>query len=175
MSEVLETVNGFYAFESALHVFPTRSTTGAMDLERWNHSELWRSRYRGMADSYLFFAEDIFGGQFAAKDGTVFSFDPETGEGLPMASSIDEWASRLLADFEVETGFPLAHDWQVRNGPILEGFRLLPKTPFVLGGEYEVENLHALESSKGMRLRAELAVQIRDLPDGAMIKYSVTD
>jgi hypothetical protein len=175
LSDLLRTVNGFYAFESALHVFPASSTKHTIDLATWNDQALWRDSYRGMADGYLFFAEDVFGGQFAVKDQGVFRFDPETGDAEAMASSIDEWASLILADFEVETGYPLAHEWQARNGAIREGFRLLPKTPFVLGGGYEVENLYALDSAKGMRLRAELAVQIRDLPDGSVIKYSVTD
>lgn len=32
-------------------------------------------------------------------------------------------------------------------------------------------NLYALEAGTGMRFRAELATQIRDLPDGAQITY----
>jgi hypothetical protein len=173
--ELLLAVNGFYAFESALHVFPVSSCSSIMSQGRWNEESLWRSQYQGMADGYLFFAEDVFGGQFGVRDEMVFSFDPETGEGTPMASSLGEWASCLLADFPVETGYPLAHEWQGSYGELQKGLRLLPKRPFVLGGAYDVENLYALDSVKGMRLRGELAVQIRDLPDGSVIKYSVSE
>ncbi|MET9438649.1 SMI1/KNR4 family protein [Streptomyces sp. NPDC006551] len=175
LAELLRAVNGFYAFESALHVFPVGSAGDALSQEGWNEDQLWRVEYCGMADGYLFFAEDCFGGQFGIRGEMIYSFDPETGEASPMAASMEEWASRLLGDFEVETGYPLAHEWQSRYGQLQQGFRLLPKRPFVLGGEYSVHNLHALDAAKGMRLRAELAVQIRDLPDGAVIKYSVFD
>src|SRR5881394_4570455 len=56
--------NGFYAFESALHVFPIGSKEGVMDLETWNLPDTWRNTYGGLADGYLFFGEDTFGNQF---------------------------------------------------------------------------------------------------------------
>ncbi|MFH8988918.1 SMI1/KNR4 family protein [Streptomyces sp. NPDC017940] len=175
LTELLQCANGFYAFESALHVYPACSGSGVLSQEDWNDAQLWRAGYGGMADGYLFFAEDAFGGQFGIKGETIFAFDPETGEVSPFAASLEEWASRLLADFEVETGFPLMHEWQSQKGQLQQGLRLLPKRPFVLGGDYSVDNLYALDAVKGMRLRADLAVQIRDLPDGAVIKYSVSD
>ena len=89
-----------------------------------------------MAEGLLFFAEDAFGGQFALRDEHVVTFDPETGEAQALASSIEDWADQLLADFEFLTGQPLAHDWQARNGALPPGERLVPKVPFVLGGEY---------------------------------------
>jgi len=146
-----------------------------MDLGRWNEDHLWRSGYQDMADGYLFFAEDVFGGQFAIKDGTVFSFDPETGEVDVMAQTMESWAAVLLDDYEVNTGYPLAHEWQVHNGALPDGIRLIPKRPFVLGGDFLVENLYPLGSVQGMRLRAELAHQLRDLPDGATVNFTVVE
>jgi hypothetical protein len=51
------------------------------------------------------------------------------------------------------------------------GERLAPKMPLVTGGGFEVSNLAAIESLRGMRFRGNLAVQIRDLPDGVKIRY----
>jgi hypothetical protein len=45
--------------------------------------------------------------------------------------------------------------------------RLLPKTPFVCGGKYQLDNLYSVEEVKGMQFRASIANQIRDLPDGS--------
>ena len=58
--ELLSQKNGFYAFESALHVFSTRSDPPEIGINEWNAPELWINEYRGMAGSALFFAEDIF-------------------------------------------------------------------------------------------------------------------
>src|SRR6185312_2296640 len=69
LAGLLARVNGFYAFESALHVLP--SGGGGQDLAGWNDGALWRDAYRGLADGLLCFAEDVFGGQFALVDDQV--------------------------------------------------------------------------------------------------------
>src|SRR5512138_2055752 len=92
---VLNRTNGFYAFESALHVFPLEARPGIHGIDSWNAPELWRNRYDGMADGLTFFAEDIFGGQFGIKGDAIYSFDPETGECSRLAGSVDEWAGKI--------------------------------------------------------------------------------
>src|SRR5579859_2790734 len=69
--------NGFYAFESALHVFPLETSGNALGLRQWNEDALWRSGYGGLAAGFLFFAEDVFGRQFAIGDEAIYSFDAE--------------------------------------------------------------------------------------------------
>jgi hypothetical protein len=167
--------NGFYAFEAALHVLPLCDQHGEMSLEEWNASMLWRSAYGTLADGALFFAEDVFGGQFCIVNDAVFRFDPETGDKELLAATVDEWAGVLLAEHETQTGWPLAHEWQQRFGVLRPQTRLVPKLPFVLGGEFTVTNLHSLNSVEAMRFYAEVAVQIRDAPDGAKIQLRVVD
>lgn len=161
--------NGFYAFESALHVFPVCAER-ADDLRTWNHDGLWRNAYGDMAENLLFFAEDIFGGQFTFTGSDVAYFNPETASLELIADSVEGWASRILTDFNVLTGYPLAHEWQQLHGPIAEGERLVPRVPFVAGGEFSLENLVAVNSVEAMRYRGFLATQIRDLPEGATIQ-----
>ncbi|MCU0687150.1 MAG: SMI1/KNR4 family protein [Polyangiaceae bacterium] len=174
LGELLLLKNGFYAFESALHVLPFGKTTeGAGELVSWNDKGLWIEDYDGMASGKLFFAEDVFGNQFCLVSGQVMSFDPETGSVEFVAPNLEAWAAEVLENYNVQTGYPLAHAWQSKHGPIPSGHRLIPKTLFVLGGPYEAENLYALEATKGMKMRASLAVQIRDLPDGAEVKVIV--
>lgn len=165
--------NGFYALESALHVFPTHSSQNEIGIYDWNESALWRSGYKGMADGCLFFAEDVFGGQFCIKDSKVYTFDPETGSLEYLADDIESWVQILLCDYEVLTGYPLAHQWQKQNGRLPAGKRLLPKVPFVLGGEFVLDNLYLADAVEGMRFRADIASQIKDLPDGAQIKFNI--
>jgi hypothetical protein len=174
LMQALHLKNGFYAFESALHFFPTGCSETCIELESWNREDSWRKGYEDMALGYLFFAEDIFGVQFAISNrGGVHKFDPETGKAEDFAATIDEWATRILEDYEYETGYPLARQWQALHGPLPHGERLLPKIPFVLGGEYKVENLYAAPALKGMEFRADMWRQIRDLPDGSEIKINI--
>ena len=165
--------NGFYAFESALHVLPSNCPTYVIDIERWNQFELWKKDYGSFVEDYLFFAEDIFGEQFALFDNCIYRFDPEIGEFDEFANSFEEWAEKIMTDYEVETGYPLAAEWQELNRPLDFGERLLPKILFILGGEYEVENLYALDAVKGMRFRADMWKQIKDLPEGAEVEIKV--
>jgi len=169
--------NGFYAFESALHVFAIGpSDKKDLDLLTWNRQDLWRQAYPGFIEpGDLFFAQDAFGGQFVLREGVVYSFDPETGGLEVIAKNLDEWARAILADFEYLTGYPMAHSWQELNGPIPIGRRLVPKVPFVLGGEFEPGNLAALDAVKGMLFRGDVATQIRDLPDGSSVELRMVE
>lgn len=172
---LLEQRNGFYAFESALHLFPSYSVGSEIGVLEWNSDNLWRTSFNRLADGCFFFGEDVFGGQFCIKDDKIHIFEPETGALEFLADNFEDWASSILSDFDLLTGYSLAHRWQIQNGPIPPGKRLLPKIPFVVGGEFALENLYLVDSVKGMRFRGELAIQIKDLPDGAEIKFELVE
>jgi hypothetical protein len=171
---MLKQKNGFYAFEFALHVFPLTSDpeTG---LEGWNAGSLWRKEYEDLADGLLFFAEDILQDQFclSKKQSGVHRFHAETGQTVFMAESVEKWADVILANYKTETGWPFVHEWQQKNGPLPLGKRLMPKTPFFLGGEYKIENLWAGNPLEGMRVKADLAMQTQHLPEGAKVKLNI--
>jgi hypothetical protein len=67
----------------------------------------------------------------------------------------------------------LASEWQKTYGILPQGKRLLPKTPFFLGGSYDVENLWAGEAEEGMRFKGDVAVQTRNLQDGTKVNLVV--
>lgn len=167
--------NGFYAFESALHVFPATSSGKEITLRQWNSSALWRSEYGELAEGALFFAEDAFGNQFCVHEGRVCAFDAETGELSVLADDLEKWASRLLVEYKVLTGYPLLHEWQEKNGALPAGRRLMPKVPFVLGGDYSLANLYSLAAVSAMKSRGNLARQIKGVPDGSQVEFRVIE
>jgi hypothetical protein len=175
LSEVLGAKNGFYAFESALHVFPAGETESGISLSDWNSFGLWKSHYGEDLTSVIFFAEDIFGEQFAIKDSGVFRFDPETYEFSYISESLELWAREILEDYENQTGYTAAQSWKNIHGPIPPGYRLIPKMPFILDGSFEIDNLRVEDPISAMHFRAELANKIRNLPDGATIEIHITD
>jgi hypothetical protein len=172
--EMLQRKNGFYSFESALHVLPITRDPGS-SLEGWNADSLWRNEYQDLARGLLFFGEDILQDQFCLplKHKGVFRFVAETGQIEFFADSVEKWAQRILADYRAETGWPLAQEWQQKNGPLPQGQRLMPKIPFVMGGEYNIENLWAGDAVQGMRFKGDMALQIRDVPDGGAVKLNI--
>jgi len=172
--ELLKLRNGFYAFESALHVFPITEDSGS-GLEGWNAEPLWRGEYGECTQGLLFFAEDIFQDQFCLREDGVFRFYAETGETALLAPSIEAWAELILDDYREQTGWPLAHDWQAANGPLPRGKRLIPKIPFVLSGEYALDNLWAGNPIEGLSFKASIYKTTRDLPDGTKLKLKVKE
>jgi Protein of unknown function DUF2625 len=164
--------NGFFAFESALEVFPIGHSEKSYPLSEWNDESSWIKFYQELRPSGFFFAQSVLGDQFFFNGG-FYLFEPETGEISYFSESLESWAERVLDDYELLTGQPLAHEWQIRKGRIPFRSRLVPITPFVLGGVFEPDNLVAMDAMIGMRLRANLALQIKNLPDGATVNYEV--
>jgi hypothetical protein len=168
--EFLTAKNGFYAFENALHVLPASGSTATTDLERWNDVGLWKGLYSDPRSDFTFFAEDVFANQFGFSQGVIYRFEPETGEVLQMAGDLEEWAEKVINDCNVETGYPLAKRWRELHGPLPAGMRLFPKTPFVLGGDYDIDNVFALETIEGLSYLADICRQIEALPDGSQVR-----
>jgi len=177
LDSLLRVRNGFYAFESALHVFPAARQEDGKEatLSHWNSFQLWRFEYGELADRVLFFAEDAFGNQFCLHNRRVRSFDAETGEMSDLADNLEGWAKQLLAEYPVLTGYPLMHQWQEKHGALPVGTRLMPKIPFVLGGKYSLNNLYALASVSAMKTRGYLARQLKDLPDGSQVEFRIIE
>lgn len=175
LKDILRRKNGFYAFETALHFFPHSADEKAMSLEKWNEDGLWKGEYDGDLKSITFFAEDLFGGQFGIEHSRIIKFDPESCEIQEFAENFNAWSLRILNDHDFETGYSLAVEWHRTHGPITPGKRLLPKIPFVLGGEFTIQNLYEVNSVKGMRFRADLCRQIKNLPNGTDIELKVIE
>jgi hypothetical protein len=173
--DLLSRRDGFFAFEGALLVRPLHTSGGVLGLSDWNSPENWIDAYQGMADDAFFFADDLFGGQFCIRADGIYSFEPEGGQFEFVASSLEGWAQAVLDDYDVLTGASLAHEWQTAHGKLPSAARLLPKKPFIAGGDFTSDNLYALDAMEGMKFRASIAVQVRDLPDGAQIQFEVVD
>lgn len=171
LRDLLQRRNGFYAFESALQVFAVADPDAKPELLSWNMATGWQAAFEGLASGYLFFAQDLVGAQFCLRDGCVWRFDPETAEAARIARSLEEWAKTLLTDYRELVLWPLAHEWQLRHGPLVPGTRLVPKIPFVLGGDYAIENLYVADSERALRFYGHLATQLHDLPDGSKVRF----
>jgi hypothetical protein len=173
--DLLTRKNGFFAFESALHLYPAGPAEEGYDLAAWNQPDLWRHLYGDLTDGFLFFAQDVFGDQFALREGRVYRFHAETGEAVELANDLHRWAARLLTHYRFETAYPLAHAWQQQYGRLRSGERLIPRVLFMLGGDYSVENLVARDAALGMQIRGPIAALTRHVPDGARIRLRIVE
>jgi hypothetical protein len=161
--------NGFYVFESALQVYTCKENDVVIDIYSWNAPDGWKSLYFSSLRDILFFSQDVFGSQFGLTGGSVIRFDPESGDIFEHSESLDEWAKMVCKDYDYQTGWSLAKQWQVKNGPLKSGYRLLPKIPFVIGGGYEVDNLLAVKAEEAMLEYGKLYRQISNAADGEKV------
>jgi hypothetical protein len=69
----------------------------------------------------------------------------------------------------------LARQARQRLGPLRPGFRYCLKIPGLLGGEYGGGNLTTMSLSDLVSASGRIAQQVHELPDGAQVKFSITD
>lgn len=76
------------------------------------------------------------------------------------------------------------HDWYMKNlveqaqshlGPLTKGRKYCLKIPGILGGEYGGSNLATISLVELIRFSGHVAEQTKDLPDGAKVKFEITD
>lgn len=170
LKPLLTKKNGFYAYGPALYVRPWGADVSGNALW-WNAVDTWRDEYQGVGDDLLFFAEDIFGFQFAISPQGFYQFDPETTEREYLGADIYEWARTMISDLDFYTGFSISDAWTEAHGRIPVGSRLAPPVPFFLGGEFDVDGLAPINDVELMRFRGDIYQQTKDLPEGAQINF----
>lgn len=154
---------GFVAFERALLVLPPQV---AIDLTR-EHAFL----PFGIGVDLLVFGFDLFGSMYAiGSDAKVVTVDAETGEMKDFADDVEAWASLVLKEPAFLVGSELGRAWQQLHGPLAPLERLVPRRPFVLGGDYEVSNLVRCPLRRALALYGSLCEQLTGAADGTPVE-----
>ena len=172
LTALLQSRNGFFAFASALHVFPAESSEHGFGMIDWNIGTAWKQEYGGVADKLLCFGQDIFANQFALCGDGVVVFNCEIGSYAHFSVSLEEWAEKVLSNYNLVTGYSLAKAWQQQNRLLKPGERLFPVQPFVVGGAYSSENLRAMKYLEILKFFGYFSSQIRLLPEGAHVELT---
>lgn len=175
LAALLTRMNGFFLFNAGVQVFRAGDDGLGPDLITWNDADTWKYTYEGLADDYFCFGQDLFGVQFAIRDGEeVVTLNPETARTTSLGDSLESWAHWLLADPDVHGAAAFALDYQRENGALEPDQRLIPLQFFVGGGAYDADNLVVRDAATAMRIRGPIAQQVHDLPDGARIRFGTS-
>lgn len=161
--------NGMFAFNRALHVFGWNPERPFHDLGTRN-AGAWREGFGPAAEGLQFFAEDVFGHLFGMRSGEAFSFDPESGKADRLAAGFAGWIEYLVQDLSFATGGGVAKAWSDRNGPLPFDHRLSAIKPFVLGGEYRLDNLRPLPWDQNLSFKSDVCRKILSLPEGTHVE-----
>ncbi|MHC5262687.1 SMI1/KNR4 family protein [Streptomyces sp. UC4497] len=170
---IITRMNGFFLFNGGVQVFRVGEEGLGPDMLSWNTGEVWKDAYGGLADDLFCFGQDLFGAQFAiVGDEQVVRFDPETADVEPIGTSLEDWATWLQSDPDVNGVNSFSYAFQKENGALKPEERLIPLQFFVGGGSYDFDNLSVKDGAVAMRIRGPIAQKIHDAPDGATIHLS---
>jgi hypothetical protein len=151
------------AFEGAL-LFPAASLDGS--------GRAACGALASVEEDDLVLAFDLFAAPYVlTATGSVKKISIETDEIANVFEDLEAWAATLLLDYANETGWPLAHAWQTEQARVLAwNERLVPRQPFVLGGEYETSNLVCVALEDALEGYARMSASLSQLPDGAEVR-----
>lgn len=168
LDQVYSKVRSLVAFEGALVVYPVDNVF-CISCQTVNNDG-WKYAYSENVHKTFFFAKDVFGNHYGVMSGNFYKLDQESGKLLLHSTSIDAWAGKILSDYDYETGWSLAHDWQVYNNTrIAVGECLIPIMPFSLGGEFEANNLMKVNVLDALKKYASLRSQVEKVSPGSTV------
>lgn len=84
----------------------------------------------------------------------------------------------LIQDDEFQEDWAMAalvEEAQTKVGPLDPGRKYCLKIPGLLGGEYGGSNLASISLVELIAVSGDIAFQIKDLPDGAQVRFRITE
>jgi hypothetical protein len=166
---VLSDTNGFILHEGAVHV------RGACLIPEWHSLRTaWRGPkafhilYDDVQPSDVPFAQDQVGDQFLVREDVVLRLSAETGEIERLADSIHDFFSRMSSDIEGFLNVGLGH--RMQPGQLLHAY-----PPFCFRESGVGASIAPLPASEVILFHADLARQMRDVPDGGKVEFKLID
>ena len=79
-------------------------------------------------------------------------------------------------EFQQDWNMPaLVEEARSKVGPLSQGRKYCLKIPGLLGGEYGGNNLASISLVELIAASGDIACQIKDLPDGAPVRFQITE
>lgn len=172
--DFLEIVNGGYFYNNSFHIYGISEKLDFHDLRFMDN--FFHESYQEIVKGMKFFAEDVFGNPFAFLNNKVYLFTIETAEIECLAENFKDFIKLLYEDLDYLTGITLAAELsQNDNKSLTKGKRLSAKQPFIIGGEYKLNNLYLKDFKKNITYNSSIAKQVYNVPDGTKIKIVTKD
>lgn len=166
---LLTETNGFILLEGALHVRGASLTPEWHSLRAaWKGANAFHTLYESVQPTDIPFAQDHVGDQFLLRDGHVVRLSAETGEIESLAGSLEDFFGRSSNDIEGFLNIGLERIMQ-------PGQLFMAYPPFVFRESGADVSLKPLPASDVILFHADLARQIRDIPDGGQVEFKITD
>jgi len=176
LADLLRQMNGFIQLHGGLHVRGACLQPAWHSLrEAWAGGSAFHRFYPHVRRKDVPFAEDCMGDQFLLRSGRVYKLAAETGALEPMNVSLAAFFQAVAADpVEFLSLHPLIK-FQHDGGRLEPGRLLGAFPPFCCKQSADGVSLAAIPTGERRRFLADLAAQVRDLPEGAEIEFEIAD
>lgn len=171
--ELLETVNGYVAYHGGLHVRGACLSPMWHSLrEGWFGANAIHRLFSAVSPDDVPFAQDALGDQFVLRDGCVWKLDAEVGELNSLNMALWDFDAAVRADPDGFLNLEPLRRFQAEGGTLEPGQLLSVMPPFVVKHEGN-ESYRAISAQDRLNFLSHLAAQLRDVPDGAHLRFHV--
>jgi hypothetical protein len=168
---VLIDVNGFIAFDGALHV------RGISAEPLWHSlASAWKGEgplhrlFPAILPTDIPFAQDALGNQFVLREGLVSQLEGETGELHPLNLDIQDWLASLIKSPDDFLPLAIVERFRVGGKELRPGHLLGVYPPFCAAESAAGVSLRAIPARERIKFLADFATQIRGHKDGSHLR-----
>ena len=171
LADLLARANGYVAYHGGLHVRGAcRAPTWHALWEAWHGPGALHRRYPGVRPSDVPFAQDALGDQYLVRDGWVHRLAGETGGVDDLGVDLAGFDAAARADPVRYLRLEPLEAFRAQGGVLRPGELLSVYPPFVLRADGTGYSYRAVAAADRLGFLADLAAQLRGLPDGAAVR-----
>jgi len=169
LAAMLKQANGFILYQGALHIRGLCQSPEWHSLRSaWKSETSFQNLYPDLTPSDIPFAQDPFGDQFLWREGKILRLLAETGDIEFTSPSLAAFFASVEKDIQSFLNVSLKQTIQ-------PGELVLAYPPFCMKESGKGASLRSIPSRRVILFHADLAEQIRNVPDGGQIEIKVTD
>jgi len=176
LADLLRQMNGFIQFHGGLHLRGACLQPAWHSLrDAWAGGSAFHRLYPNVRRRDVPFAEDCMGDQFLLRSGRVYKLAAETGGVEPLNVGLGGFFEAVAKDpVEFLALHPLLK-FQQDGGRLEPGQLLSVFPPFCTKQSADGVSLTAMAADERRRFLADLASQLRHLPQGSEIEFQIED
>lgn len=173
MMPLIARANGFITRNRIFRVFGTEGDEIVPSIQEWNNSE-WKLEYGNKTHNLLFFAEDIFGNQYALQTHdekvSLVRFQCEGGEVETVSGGV-----KALIDAFISPETSALLDWALVKTAFQRGLSPNPnehlafELPLIAGGDYSIDNITVESTELHLGTLSQLSRELQNYPAGVRI------
>ena len=166
--------NGYVAFHGGLHI------RGACLSPTWHSLRYWwlgggalHQLFPAVDERDVPFGEDAFGDQYLLRGGVVHRLSAETGNIASLGADLREFDHNVREDPVGYLSLGPLEQFRASGGELAPGQLLSVYPPFVMRESANGVSYRAIPAEERIRFLADLASQIRGLPEGTKVRFRI--